>query len=103
VAPRTSQVSSEADLLGDLWSGHQSLVGGRLLLKARICWAAKNISLGLFEPALMLMRFDHVARSVKNPDDGIVRPAAKPSIVNCVADCVWLTIQQSAEWQHIGN
>jgi hypothetical protein len=33
VASRSSQVSSEADFLGDPWSGHQSLFGGRLLLK----------------------------------------------------------------------
>ena len=48
-------------MLGDLWSGHQSLLGGRLLLKARICWAAKKISSGLFEIAYVLVRFDHVA------------------------------------------
>jgi hypothetical protein len=61
VAYRTRQVSIGADLLGDLWSGHQSLFGGRLLLKARICWAAKKISSGLFEIAYVLVRFDHVA------------------------------------------
>jgi hypothetical protein len=61
VAYRTRQVSIGADLLGDLWSGHQSLFGGRLLLKARICWAAKKISSGLFEIAYVVVRFDHVA------------------------------------------
>jgi hypothetical protein len=32
----------------------KSLFGGRLLLKARIRWAAKRISLGLFELSLVL-------------------------------------------------
>jgi len=25
------------------------------------------------------------------------------ALVNCVADCVWLTVPQPTEWQRIGN
>ena len=72
VAYRTSQVSSEADLLGDPWSGHQSLFGGRLLLKARIRWAARRSRYYSFGIARVLVRLDEVASRIVNADHGIM-------------------------------
>ncbi|SRR6266581_1081330 len=50
------------------------------------------MSLPLFEIARVLVRLDHVAWFIVNANHGIVRAAAKLSVINRIADCVWLGI-----------
>jgi hypothetical protein len=38
-----------------------------------------------------------------NANRSIVRAIAKLRVVNCVADCVWISVTQPTEWQRIGN
>ena len=55
------------------------------------------------EIARMLVRLDHVARFIVNANHGVVRPAAKLRVADCIADRVWLAIPEPAKWQRIGN
>jgi hypothetical protein len=47
----------------------------------------------LFEIALVLVRFNHVARFIINANRSMMLAVVKL----CVADCVWLVIQQATE------
>jgi hypothetical protein len=49
--------------------------GGRPLLKARICQAAKQISLPLFKIAFVLLRLDHVASRIVTGINGLKKQA----------------------------
>jgi hypothetical protein len=53
--------------------------------------------------ARVLVRLDHVARVIVNPDHSIMRTAVKLGKADGIADCVWPGIPQWTVWQHIGN
>ena len=55
----------------------------------------------LFEVALALVRFDHVASCVVNFNHSITRTAAVLCVSNGIADCVWVAIPYAREWQYI--
>jgi hypothetical protein len=46
---------------------------------------------------------DNVARIIVNANHSIAGAAEKLRVVNCVADCVWLTVPEPTKWQRIGN
>ena len=56
-----------------------------------------------FEIPVVLVRLDHIASSIVNANDSIMRSTAVLRVIDCVADCVWLSIPQPTEWQRIGN
>lgn len=67
-----------------------------------------------FEIPVVLVRLDHIASLIVNPNDSIMRsispiPKMLPQstavlrVIDCVADCVWLSVPQRTEWQHIGT
>ena len=59
--------------------------------------------LPLFEIALVLVRFDHVASIIVNADNRVMGAAEKLCVIDCVAGCVWLAVTETTEWQRIGN
>ena len=61
------------------------------------------LTLELAKIARVLVRLDHVARFIVDPNHGVMRAAIELCVVNCVADCVWVTVPQATEWQRIGN
>jgi len=63
--------------------------------------ASKKQFLLIFELASVLVRFDHVASFIVNPDH--MRTAVKLGKADGIADCVWPGIPQWTVWQHIGN
>jgi hypothetical protein len=52
-------------------------------------------ALRLFELASVFMRLDHVARFVVNANHGVMRPAVKLGVVDCIADRVRLAVPQA--------
>jgi hypothetical protein len=60
-------------------------------------------ALPLFEIASVFVRLDHVPSFIVNANHGIMRPAAKLCVVDCIASCVWLAVPQANEWQRVGN
>jgi hypothetical protein len=59
--------------------------------------------LGLAEIVGLLVRFDHVARCIENPNHSIMRAAIEFRVVNRIARCVRPAVAQPTEWQNIGN
>ena len=57
----------------------------------------------LSEIALVLVRFDYVARIIVNANHSVMRTAEKLCITDCIADCVRRALPQTTEWQRIGN
>ena len=57
----------------------------------------------LFEIALVLVRFDHIAGYIINANHRTVCAAEKLCVIDSVVDRVELAIPQPTEWQHIGN
>ena len=53
--------------------------------------------------ARVFVCFNHVASGILNANHSIMRAAIELCVVNCVADCVWVTVPQATEWQRIGN
>ena len=51
-------------------------------------------NLRLFEIALVLVRFDHVARRIANANQGIMCPAVMLRVSDCVGDSVSVAIPQ---------
>jgi hypothetical protein len=49
----------------------------------------------------VLVRVDHVARFIVNPDGGVMRTTVKLCVSDCIADCVWFPVPQPIKWQHI--
>jgi hypothetical protein len=59
--------------------------------------------LGLAEIVSLLVRFDHVARCIENPNHTIMRAAIEFRVVNRIARCVRPAISKPTEWQRIAN
>jgi hypothetical protein len=63
----------------------------------------RRFALRLFEIANVLVRLDHVARCIVNANHGIVRPAVKFCVTNCMVGRIGLGVPQPTKWQRIGN
>jgi hypothetical protein len=57
----------------------------------------------LFELALVLVRFDHVASRIVNANHGIMRTAEKLGVTDCITGRIRLGILQATEWQRVAN
>jgi hypothetical protein len=57
----------------------------------------------LSEIARVLVRLNHVTRSIVNANHGIMRAAAMLGKADCVANCVWPGIPQRTETQSVGD
>jgi len=51
----------------------------------------------------VIVHLDHIPRFIANANRGIMSPAVKLWVADCVADCVRLAMPQATEWQHIGD
>jgi hypothetical protein len=54
-----------------------------------------HAALRFFEIPRVLMRFDHVASCILNVNHGIVRPAGKLCVSDCIASSVWPAVPQA--------
>jgi len=57
----------------------------------------------LLEIAHLLVRFNHIASLIENPDNGSIRPAEELRVVNCIRGCIGSAVPQTIEWQRIGD
>jgi hypothetical protein len=57
----------------------------------------------LFEIALLLVRFNHIASGIIHADHRIVSPAAKRCVAYCIADCIRFAVPQATERQRVAD
>ena len=57
----------------------------------------------VFEIALVLVRFDHVARRIVNANHGIMRATALRRVSDCIYDRIRAAVPQATEWRSIGH